>query len=33
MIFTQHEIDTYCLDEFVAAEYCGKLKYHDGECG
>jgi hypothetical protein len=33
MIFTQHEINTYCLDEFVAAEYCGKPKGHDGECG
>ena len=33
MIFTQHEIDTCCLNEFVAAEYCAKLKNHDGECG
>lgn len=33
MIFTQYEIDTYCLDEFMAAEYCSKPKNHDGDCG
>lgn len=32
MIFTQEEIDTYCLNEFIAAEYCSLPKDHDGEC-
>jgi hypothetical protein len=32
MIFTEYEVNTYCLDEFVAAEYCSREKNHDGEC-
>jgi len=33
MIFTQKEVEKYCLDEFVAAEYCSLSNGHDGQCG